>query len=63
MAKRCLYWLPYFPQVCAYPQGHGSKGFDRYYEPYQKKLDAIMLKKGYNNTGWITEHFPGMHHA
>jgi hypothetical protein len=26
---------------------HGTKGIDAFYEPFQKRADELMLKKGY----------------
>lgn len=43
---------------------YGTKGLDAQYEPYQKKADALMKKKGYKkNKNWITRKFPGDDHS
>ena len=42
---------------------HGTLGFDKYYGPYQEKVDAIMRAKGYTEgVDWVTKVFPGDDH-
>ncbi|HPE17190.1 MAG TPA: alpha/beta hydrolase-fold protein [Tenuifilaceae bacterium] len=41
----------------------GTETLDRFYEPYQQKIDSIMIGKGYNNENWITLKFDGEEHS
>lgn len=41
----------------------GNKTLDRFYPEIQKKVDSIMIKKGYNKDTWITKKFPGEDHS
>ena len=37
---------------------YGTKGLDKYYEPYQLKVDSIMVSNGYEkNLNWLTKKF------
>lgn len=42
---------------------YGDQTLDAKYAPYQKKLDAILRKKGYKAPRWITRYFPGTDHS
>lgn len=42
---------------------HGTKTLDAQYEPYQKRVDAIMEQKGFEKgKNWITKKFEGAEH-
>lgn len=41
----------------------GDKTLDQYYPEIQKKVDQIMIAKGYNENNWITKYFPGENHS
>ena len=42
---------------------YGTKSFDAEYEPFQKKMDALMRQKGYReNEDWVTHRFEGASH-
>ncbi len=42
---------------------YGTEGVDQKYEPYQKKVDSIMISKGYKEySNWITKKFDGEDH-
>jgi predicted alpha/beta superfamily hydrolase len=43
---------------------YGTRTLDASYEPFQKKADAIMIKKGYRKgKNWITRKFDGAEHS
>jgi len=43
---------------------YGTETLDKEYEPYQHKMDKIMLEKGYElGPNWITIRFPGDDHS
>ncbi len=43
---------------------YGSEGLDGEYEPYQIRMDTLMLKHGYRKgVDWITRSFPGHGHT
>lgn len=42
---------------------YGTETIDKYYEPWQLKVDKIMNEKGYTKTTWITNVFPGADHS
>lgn len=42
---------------------YGTKTLDKWYEPYQKKVDKLMNPAGYNETNWITLKFEGADHS
>ena len=42
---------------------YGTEGVDKYYEPYQLKVDSIMISNGYEkNLNWLTKKFDGEDH-
>ena len=42
---------------------YGTEGLDQYYEPYQFKVDSIMIANGYEkNMNWLTKKFDGEDH-
>ena len=41
----------------------GDQTLDALYPDIQKKVDSIMLLKGYDNTNWVTKYFPGEDHS
>lgn len=42
---------------------YGDKTLDAYYPPFQKKMDAVMKKKGFRTKNWITRFYPGEDHS
>lgn len=42
---------------------YGSATLDRFYKPYQKRMDKVMKEKGYTQTNWITKEFSGDDHS
>jgi predicted alpha/beta superfamily hydrolase len=42
---------------------YGNLTGDSFYEPYQSKIDKIMVNKGYNRTFWQTLFFEGESHT
>ena len=42
---------------------YGTNTLDKWYEPYQKKVDRLMKPAGYNETNWITLKFEGADHS
>ena len=51
------------------PEGHkiyfdcGDETLDQFYPPLQKKVDQVMVEKGYSKRNWITKYFPGENHS
>lgn len=41
----------------------GDETLDKLYPEIQKKVDQLMLEKGYNENNWITKFFPGENHS
>jgi enterochelin esterase-like enzyme len=41
----------------------GDKTLDALYPEIQKKVDSIMVTKGYNKNNWVTKYFPGEDHS
>jgi enterochelin esterase-like enzyme len=41
----------------------GDKTLDAMYPPIQKRVDSLMLAKGYTDTNWLTRYFPGDDHS
>ncbi|WP_282055525.1 alpha/beta hydrolase [Maribacter luteus] len=41
----------------------GDETLDKLYPEIQKKVDQLMVKKGYNEDNWITKYFPGENHS
>lgn len=41
----------------------GAKTLDALYPEIQKKVDSIMVLKGYNKNNWVTKYFPGEDHS
>lgn len=42
---------------------HGDQTLDAYYPPFQKKVDEVMIRRGYTAKGWKTRAFPGENHS
>ncbi len=43
---------------------YGTKTLDAYYEPWQLRMDSMMVTHGYTrNVNWITKKFPGHDHS
>ena len=42
---------------------YGTETIDKYYEPWQIKVDWIMTEKGYKSDTWITKVFSGADHS
>jgi len=42
---------------------YGTGELDRYYPPYQQKVDDVMRAKGYTAANWVTREFPGEPHS
>jgi len=41
----------------------GDQTLDALYPEIQKKVDSIMVLKGYNKNNWVTKYFPGEDHS
>lgn len=61
--------LDYMKKFLPSPKTHkiyfdyGTESLDAQYEPFQKRADEIMKKKGYKqNKNWLTRKFPGEGH-
>lgn len=42
---------------------YGDKTLDALYPETQKKVDRVMIQKGYDNKSWDTKYFPGENHS
>ncbi len=42
---------------------YGTETLDRFYEPYQLRVDSVMSSKGYTEQNWITQKFVGADHS
>lgn len=42
---------------------YGNQTLDSFYQPYQEKIDTIMIEKGYSSKNWITKFFLGDDHS
>jgi hypothetical protein len=42
---------------------HGTETLDALYEPYQLRVDQIMIDKGYSSANWQTRKFVGEEHS
>jgi len=42
---------------------YGDQTLDALYPPLQKKVDEVMITRGYNEKNWITRYFPGENHS
>lgn len=42
---------------------YGDQTLDALYPPLQKKVDEVMLAKGYTAKNWLTKFFPGKDHS
>jgi enterochelin esterase-like enzyme len=42
---------------------YGDKTLDRFYKPFQDKIDAIMMAKGFTANNWVTRFFAGEDHS
>ncbi|MEM6379881.1 MAG: alpha/beta hydrolase-fold protein [Bacteroidota bacterium] len=41
----------------------GTETLDQYYEPYQLRIDSVMIARDYDNRLWKTAKFPGADHS
>jgi len=51
------------PESCRIYFDYGTETLDALYEPYQKKIDALMISHGYDDTNWKTLKFEGKDHS
>ncbi len=42
---------------------YGTASLDSLYEPYQMKVDSVMMRNGYTAKNWVTAKFPGASHS
>lgn len=42
---------------------YGTETLDALYEPFQQKVDSVMIKKGFDEKSWLTMKFPGENHS
>ncbi|MHC0442886.1 alpha/beta hydrolase [Flavobacterium sp. 3-210] len=42
---------------------YGDQTLDSFYQPFQEKIDAIMIEKGFTAKNWETKFFPGENHS
>ena len=41
----------------------GDRTLDAMYPPIQKRVDSLIVSKGYDETDWMTRYFPGEDHS
>ncbi|MEM6265204.1 MAG: alpha/beta hydrolase-fold protein [Bacteroidota bacterium] len=41
----------------------GTETLDAFYEPFQRNIDSVMIKKGYDEQNWQTLKFEGANHS
>lgn len=62
-------FLSYLDQHLPKPKHHkiyfdyGDKTLDSLYPKLQKRVDSLMVKKGYSEKYWLTKYFPGKEHS
>ena len=62
-------FIQYLKQQLPDPNTHkiyfdcGDQTLDAMYPPIQKKVDQVMIRKGYDSISWITQYFPGEEHS
>lgn len=62
-------FLSYLDQHLPKPKRHkiyfdyGDKTLDSLYPKLQKRVDSLMVKKGYSEKYWLTKYFPGKDHS
>ena len=62
-------FLRYLDKNLPNPKNHkfyfdcGDETLDKLYPEIQKKVDQLMVEKGYNETNWFTKFFPGENHS
>lgn len=62
-------FLRYLKKALPHPNKHkiyfdcGDQTLDALYPAIQKKVDALMKRKGYDEKSWQTEYFPGENHS
>ena len=62
-------FLKYLTEKLPSPNKHkiyfdcGDQTLDALYPDIQKKVDSIMVVKGYNSNSWLTKYFPGENHS
>ncbi len=42
---------------------YGNKTLDSFYMPYQKKIDEVLIAKGFTAKNWVTKYFEGDDHS
>ena len=62
-AKIISYFAEALPEGKKWYFDHGTKGLDQYYEPYQKRVDSVLLANGYTaEETFISRKFEGHDH-
>jgi len=62
-------FLKYLKHKLPNPKNHkiyfdcGDRTLDELYPKIQRKVDRIMVEKGYDTTNWLTKFFPGENHS
>jgi predicted alpha/beta superfamily hydrolase len=62
-------FIAYLDKNLPRPKNHriyfdcGDQTLDAMYPPIQKRVDSLMLAKGYTDTNWLTRYFPGDDHS
>lgn len=59
------YLLSHLPKVNTRKiyMDYGDQTLDAYYAPYQKKIDEVMVNKGWKFPHWETRFYPGTNHS
>ena len=61
--------IDYLSRNLPKPESHkiyfdcGDQTLDAMYPLLQRKVDSVMVSKGYSNENWLTRYFPGEDHS
>lgn len=62
-------FLRYMMEKLPDPETHkiyfdcGDQTLDALYPPIQQKVDSVMISRGYHQSDWMTQYFPGADHS
>ncbi len=62
-AQLIQYFASNLPKDKMWYFDHGTKGLDQYYEPYQQKIDSVLMASGYSmDESFLSKKFEGHDH-
>ena len=57
------YFAAHLPEGKRWYFDYGTEGLDRFYAPYQQRVDSILQAQGYQaGQNWMTQAYPGHDH-